>query len=89
MPSQSTLWGPVQATSLPGVHFLGTELENLRSVSQAGSVVSSSSRQRTTVEDPEPVTPNASIILRQRLDGVQVSSQMQVFLQQVCLKLND
>ena len=59
MPSQSTLWGPVQATSLPGVHFFGTELENLRSVSQAGSVVSSGSRKRTTVEDPEPVTPNA------------------------------
>lgn len=49
----------IQATSLPGVHFFGTEVENLRSVSQAGSVVSSGSRKRTTVEDPEPATPNA------------------------------
>jgi hypothetical protein len=31
----STLWGPCQATSLPGVHFFGAEMENLRSVSQA------------------------------------------------------
>eukprot|EP00435_Cladocopium_sp_Y103_P048882 s594_g14.t1 len=59
MPSHNMLWGPGQSTSLPGVHFFGTEMENLRSVSQAGSVVSSQGRKRSSVEDPEPITPNA------------------------------
>ena len=59
MPS-NMLWGPCQATSLPGVHFFGAELENLRSVSQAASVVSSThSRKRASADEPEPVTPNA------------------------------
>eukprot|EP00435_Cladocopium_sp_Y103_P066882 s366_g29.t1 len=54
------LWGPGHTTSLPGVHFLGAEMENLRSVSQAGSLVSSSqSRKRSSADEPEPVTPNA------------------------------
>ena len=59
MPS-NMLWGPCQATSLPGVHFFGAELENLMSVSQAASVVSSThSRKRASADEPEPVTPNA------------------------------
>eukprot|EP00435_Cladocopium_sp_Y103_P061697 s677_g23.t1 len=41
---------------MSSVHFFGAELENLRSVSQAASVVSSSfSRKRATVDEPEPV----------------------------------
>ena len=61
VPSQNMLWGPSQNTSLPGVHFFGVELENLRSVSQAASVVSvgSSSRKRQSAEEPEPTTPDA------------------------------
>ncbi|CAK9100705.1 unnamed protein product, partial [Durusdinium trenchii] len=60
----SVLWGGSnQATALPGVHFFGTELENLRSVSEnAASVVSatSSSRKRTPAERPEPSTPSGA-----------------------------
>ena len=60
----SVLWGGSnQATALPGVHFFGTELENLRSVSEnAASVVSatSSSRKRTPAEHPEPSTPSGA-----------------------------
>ena len=55
---QPLLWGHPATTSLPGVHFFGTEFENLRSVSQAGSVVSSNSnRKRATSDAPELLTP--------------------------------
>ena len=57
MPCNNMLWGPCHSTSLPGVHFFGTEMENLRSVSQAGSVVSSS-RKRSSAEEFD-LTPNA------------------------------
>eukprot|EP00435_Cladocopium_sp_Y103_P035043 s3195_g9.t1 len=53
-------WGAAHA-ACSGVHFFGAELENLRSVSQAASVVPSSatSRKRATADDPAPATPNA------------------------------
>ena len=56
MPCNNMLWGPGHSTSLPGVHFFGTEMENLRSVSQAGSAVSS--RKRSSADEPD-ATPNA------------------------------
>ena len=56
MPCNNMLWGPGHSTSLPGVHFFGTEMENLRSVSQAGSAVSS--RKRSSAHEPD-ATPNA------------------------------
>ena len=52
-------WNSPNMSSLPGVHFFETEMENLRSVSQAASTVSSS-RKRNTV-DVVDETPRSSV----------------------------
>lgn len=46
-----------RSSSAPGVHFFETEMDNLRSVSQASS---SSSRKRVSVEPDEPAPPTWS-----------------------------
>ena len=55
--NQSLMWGSGTSASLPGVHFFGAELEQLRSISEAGSVVSAGSRKRAS-EPAEASTPN-------------------------------
>ena len=55
--NQSLMWGSGTSASLPGVHFFGAELEQLRSISEAGSVVSAGSRKRAS-EPAEASTPD-------------------------------
>ena len=61
MTSHPGLWGVSQSNTagvLPGVHFFGTEFENLRSVSEAASAQSSHGRKRISSEpDVEPDDP--------------------------------
>lgn len=56
MTSRPSIWGSTSAAAaLPGVHFFGAEMENLRSVSQvgsqAGSVVSSGGSKRASADN--------------------------------------
>ena len=55
--NQSLMWGNATNASLPGVHFFGAEMEQLRSISDAGSVVSASSRKRSP-DHAEASTPD-------------------------------
>lgn len=53
-----TVWGSTAAgaASLPGVHFFGSEMENLRSVSQASSTSSRKRASQTSADEPSPPT---------------------------------
>jgi len=55
--NQSLMWGNSANASLPGVHFFCTGMEQLRSISDAGSVVSASSRKRSS-EHAEATAPD-------------------------------
>eukprot|EP00435_Cladocopium_sp_Y103_P042293 s661_g11.t1 len=55
--NQSLMWGSGTNASLPGVHFFGAEMEQLRSISEVGSVVSPGSRKRAS-EPAEASTPD-------------------------------